>query len=109
MELIKTIFAAIATMIIVILAAVFIIAGLIFSLYTTFEFADYIFDNTQCSVYVEDKLEYSGRCHYISISSIGENGFTKDVTIYKDVLNLRVEKHIVNDDIRIEGDLNGLH
>ena len=104
METIKTIFEAIIIMIIVIAVAAFIIAGLFFSLYLVFEFADYIFDKSQCSVYVDDKIEYSGRCHYISISSIGENGFTKDVTIYKDVLNLRVEKHIVNDDIRIEGD-----
>lgn len=108
MEIIKTIFGAITIMIIAIAVAAFIVAGLFFSLYSAFEFADYIFNKSQCSVFVEGSLEYSGRCHYIQIGSIGENGNTKYVTIHGDILNLRPIKYIVNEDIRIEGENDGL-
>ena len=65
-------------------------------------FADYKLDKTECAVYIENQFVHQGRCHFINISSIGENGNTKHLTIYKDILCLKPLKHYINNDIQIK-------
>lgn len=66
------------------------------------DYANYKLDESECRAYVENKIVYEGRCHFITIKSIGENGNTKHLTIYKDVLGLKPLKHYVNNDIKIK-------
>ena len=76
----------------------------IFLLYCGAELTDSYLDKTTCKLYVENKLVHTGYCHYITVHSIGENGNTKHVSIYKDKLLLKPIKNFINNDIRIEGE-----
>lgn len=88
--------------IVVIILAFIIIVGFILGLYSTFNYADYKLDKSECNVYVDNNLVYSGRSHFISIDSIGENGNTKSLTIHKDILCLKPDAHYVSENIKVE-------
>jgi len=45
---------------------------------------NYLLDKSMCKAFVNDQLVYDGRCHFIDVNSIGENGNTKKLIIYKD-------------------------
>ena len=62
----------------------------------------YKLDKSECNVYVDNNLVYSGRSHFVSIDSIGENGNTKSLTIHKDVLCLKPDAHYVSENIKVE-------
>lgn len=59
----------------------------------------YLNDKSICDVYVDNKQVYNDRCHFISIHSIGENGFTKQLTIYKDIFGFKPLKKYVSENI----------
>lgn len=59
----------------------------------------YLNDKSICDVYVDNQRVYNDRCHFISIHSIGENGFTKQLTIYKDIFGFKPLKKYVSEDI----------
>ena len=59
----------------------------------------YLNDKSICDVYVDSLRVYNDRCHFISIHSIGENGFTKQLTIYKDIFGFKPLKKYVSEDI----------
>ena len=62
----------------------------------------YILNKSQCEVLVENKPVYSGRCHFVDVESIGENGNTKKLHIYKDVFKMKTVKTIINNDIKVK-------
>lgn len=88
--------------IVVIILLFIIVVGFIFGLYSAFNYTDYKLDKSECNVYVDNNLVYSGRSHFISIDSIGENGNTKSLTIHKDVLCLKPDAHYVSENIKVE-------
>jgi hypothetical protein len=59
----------------------------------------YLNDKSICDVYVDNQRVYNDRCHFISIHSIGENGFTKQLTIYKDIFCFRPLKKYISENI----------
>lgn len=59
----------------------------------------YLNDKSICDVYVDNQRVYNDRCHFISIHSIGENGFTKQLTIYKDIFGFKPLKKYVSENI----------
>lgn len=63
--------------------------------------AYYKFDNSMCRVYVNNEQVFSGRCHFIEIGSIGENGNTKKLTIYEDIFCFKPKARYVNEKIEV--------
>lgn len=63
---------------------------------------NYLLDQSMCTAYVENQQVYQGRCHFLSISSIGENGNSKRLTIYKDKFGLKPVLKYVNENIKIQ-------
>lgn len=88
--------------VVVILLFIITIVGFIFGSYSALNYAEYKLDKSECNVYVDNNLVYSGRSHFVSISSIGENGNTKSLTIHKDVLCLKPDAHYVSENIKVE-------
>lgn len=60
---------------------------------------EYHFNKSTCSVFVDQEEVYSGYCHFVTVDSIGENGNTKRVVIYKDSRRWRPEQIYVSDDV----------
>lgn len=73
-------------------------------------YTDYKLDQSYCTVKVNNEVVYNGRCHYLGIESIGENGNTKHLTIYGDKWKSRPVKQFVNNNITVgeynQGDIN---
>lgn len=73
--------------------------------------AKYRLDQSYCTAKVNNEVVYNGRCFYLDLKSIGENGNTKELTIYKDRWLTQPSKHFVNNDITIQeynkGGING--
>ena len=63
--------------------------------------ADYRLDQSYCTAKVNNQVVYSGRCHYLDIESIGENGNTKHLTIYGNKWKFRPVKQFVNNNITV--------
>lgn len=59
----------------------------------------YLNDKSICNVYVDNQRVYNDRCHFINIHSIGQNGFTKQLTIYKDIFGFKPIKQYVSENI----------
>lgn len=78
--------------------AVLIIFGIIFVI----NGGSYLLDQSMCIAYIEDQQVYQGRCHFLSLSSIGENGNSKKLIIYKDKLGLKPLKKYVNENIKVQ-------
>lgn len=88
-----------------IILALTVIVGILIiliTLYCGINFIDYSLNKTNCNLYVEDKLVYTGRTALVHIESIGENGSTKSVVISKDACNLFTDKKYVSDKVRLE-------
>ena len=67
--------------------------------------ANYRLDQSYCIAKVNNQVVYSGRCHYLDIESIGENGNTKHLTIYGNKWKTRPVKQFINNNI-IVGEYN---
>ena len=65
---------------------------------------NYLLDKSECVATVEDNVVYNGRCHFISIGSIGENGNSKKLTIYNDIWRLHPKARYVNQNIEVTND-----
>ena len=63
--------------------------------------ADYKLDQSYCTAKVNNQVVYNGRCHYLGIESIGENGNTKHLTIYGNKWKSRPVKQFVNNNITV--------
>ena len=63
--------------------------------------ADYYLSESYCTAYVDNKEVYTGRCHFLEIDSIGENGNTKHLAIYKDIIKFKCVKEYVSEDIKV--------
>lgn len=63
---------------------------------------DYSLDKSKCDVFVNNSQVYSGACHFVDISSIGENGNSKRVTIYKDIPCMQPLKVYVSENIEVK-------
>lgn len=64
--------------------------------------ADYRLDQSYCTAKVNNEVIYNGRCHYLDIESIGENGDTKHLTVYSNKWKTRSVKQFVNNNITVE-------
>ena len=63
--------------------------------------AEYRLDQSYCTAKVNNEVVYNGRCHYLGIESIGENGNTKHLTIYGNKWKSRPVKQFVNNNITV--------
>lgn len=61
----------------------------------------YHFDRSVCIVRIDNKKVYKGKCHFITVESIGKCGNTKKVTIYKDKTKWRPLKVYISDNIKV--------
>jgi len=66
------------------------------------EYLNYKFDKSICKVEVSNKTVYEGRCHFVSVNSVGENGNTKHVTIFSDVLKLKPTAHYLSEKVTVK-------
>lgn len=95
----------IRSVLIIIVAIIILLAfllGLPFGLYATTNYANYVLDKSYCTLLIEGKQVYEGRCHYIDIDSIGQNGNSKRVTIYKDAIHTKPIKKFISEDVVIK-------
>lgn len=60
---------------------------------------NYFLDESYCTLFIDNKQVYEGRCHYVDINSIGENGNTKEVVIYKDAFLFKPIKKFVSENV----------
>lgn len=63
---------------------------------------DYSLDKSKCDVFVNNSQVYSGACHFVDISSIGENGNLKRVIIYKDIPCIQPLKVYVSEKVEVQ-------
>lgn len=75
---------------------------LIFGIIGTTNYLNYKLDDSDCVVWVDKQIVYTGRTALISIGSIGENGNTKHVKIYKDKFHLRPAAHYVSNNVKVK-------
>ena len=73
----------------------------IFGVICTFNYLDYKLDDSNCVVWVNKQVVYTGRTTFVHIESIGENGDTKHVTIYKDKFHLKPTAHYVSNNVEV--------
>ena len=92
-----TIFAI--TIFVVLLLIVFLTIP--FGIITSLNIADYYFNKSKCNVFVNNSQVYSGACHFVDISSVGENGNSKKVIIYKDIPCLKPLKFYVSESVEV--------
>lgn len=65
------------------------------------EVVAYHFNKSTCSVSIDYREVYNGRCHFVTVESIGENGNTKRVIIYKDSRRWRPQQVYVTDNVMV--------
>lgn len=82
-----------------IFTGVFLIAVITIPLWT--EYIRYNCDETNISLLVDGKEVYTGKGHFIRIDSIGENGNTKKVKIYKDIIKIHISNLYVSDNVKV--------
>ena len=82
----------------IILLGAFILLGLYAGANSIF----YLFDKSICLVTVDNKQVYNDRCHFIDISSVGANGNTKHLIIYKDIFCLKPKAHYITENIVVK-------
>lgn len=75
---------------------------LVFGIYGGFNLVDFYLDKSMCKAYVNNQLVYDGRCHFINVDSIGENGNTKSLTIYKDKMCFKPKAKYIHENIKIK-------
>lgn len=80
------------------------LAGLCFLGYTTINGTLYLLDKSECVAIVAGNVVYNGRCHFISVHSIGENGNSKVLTIYNDIFGFKPKARYINQDIEVTND-----
>lgn len=90
-------------LIISITASFLLVILLAYTTITGVNYINYCLDNSYCSLYVENKKVYEGRCHYLQIDSIGENGNSKKVIIYKDAVKLQPKKKFISENVLLRG------
>ena len=78
---------------------IFLIMGII-GFYGAGFFASKI-DHSTCVATVDNNEVYRGKCHFLSVQSVGENGNTKKLEIYDGVLLIIPYKVYVSDNIII--------
>ena len=76
---------------------IFLIMGII-GFYGAGFFASKI-DHSTCVATVDSNEVYRGKCHFLSVQSVGENGNTKKLEIYDGVLLIIPYKVYVSDNI----------
>lgn len=83
-----------------ILIITIVIFGLI-GLTAGLNYINYCFNKTNCVVKVHRNIVYKGNCHFVDLDSVGENGNTKILKIYKDKTGLVLLKQYIDDNITI--------
>lgn len=92
----------IRSILLIIIAIIILLAfliGLPFGLYATVNFANYFLDKSHCTLFIDGEQIYEDRCHYVDIDSIGQNGNSKRVVIYKDAIHVVPVKKFVSDNV----------
>ena len=88
----------------IIFLSIIFLAGLCFFGYATINGTFYLLDKSECVATVAGNVVYNGRCHFISVYSIGENGNSKVLTIYNDIFGFKPKARYVNQDIEVSND-----
>lgn len=102
-DFIKKVCSIIATFIIiaVIVLAFLIILAIPYGIIMFANAIDYFLDKSECNVFANNSQVYSGACHFVDISSIGENGNLKKITIYKDIYGMQPSKVYVSEKVEV--------
>lgn len=64
-------------------------------------YAQYHFNKSDCSVWVNGEMVYNGKCHFVEVSPVGEYGNSKRVSIYKDVRCWHQIQKYISEDVEI--------
>lgn len=81
---------------------VLLIAGLTYGM----AYLGYTLNKAKCSVQVNKEVVYEGRCHFVSVNSVGQNGNSKEVHIYSGILRLVQVKEYMSQDVEIRSTEN---
>lgn len=87
------------TIIFTIIIVLIFIVGLPIGFISAVNLTNYFLDESYCTLFIDNKQIYEGRCHYVDINSIGENGNTKQVVIYKDAFLFKPIKKFVSENV----------
>ena len=108
MDLIQEIIEFIGKLVIAVLAvlafpiAIFIILSMFFLVLLGFNAVEYYFDKSECNIFVDNEVVYSGKCHFADVVSVGENGNSKHVVIYKDIFKTQPIKHYISEKVEVK-------
>lgn len=93
----KLVFRLVISITIVSILGIFVTFG-VWGIYNYFT---YILDKSECIVKVDKQIIHTGGSALMFIDSIGVNGNTKHVIIYKDKFHLRPSAHYVSNDVEV--------
>ena len=96
-DFLKTVFFVIITCVLVVLSTIIFLVLMRLG----GNWADYRLDQSYCTAKVNNQVVYNGRCYYLDIESIGENGNTKHLTIYSNKWKSRPVKQFINNNITV--------
>lgn len=91
-----------------ILHTVFITLGLfltgviiVLCMYCAFHYCQYKLDDSECIIWVNKQIVYTGRTSFVKIEPIGQYSNTKHVKIYKDKFHLKPAAHYVSNNVEV--------
>lgn len=76
------------------------IAGL--TIWIWVEPLNYYFNQSDCSVWVDNNMVYNGKCHFVDVEPVGEYGNSKRVAIYKDVRKWYQKQKYISENVEIK-------
>ena len=62
----------------------------------------YHFNQSTCSVWVDDRMVYNGKCHYVDVEPVGEYGNSKRVAIYNDKRKWHQQQKYISENVQIK-------
>ena len=65
-------------------------------------YVEYHFNQSDCSVWVDSKMVYNGKCHFVDVSPVGEYGNSKRVAIYSDVRKWHQSQKYISENVEIK-------
>lgn len=74
----------------------------LFLLVWSFPRIGYHFNKSTCSVWIDSKEVYSGKCHYVTVEPVGEYGKSKRVRIYKDMNLWHLQQEYISENVEMK-------
>lgn len=97
LEGLKFMLSIIIFLILSLIALVFLIVILVAGV----NYTGYFLNKANCIAKVDNNTVYNGNCHFIALDSVGENGNTKVLKVYKDKTGFILLKQYASDNITI--------